>query len=85
MESMFELLDCVEAEIFWMLDFASENNIPPERLSSLNHLVKRTISIFEDLKNLENQLGYKRRFDFASGDGCRPPRDKLTPYQLGEA
>jgi hypothetical protein len=73
MESTFELLDNVEAQIFWMLDFAAENDIPAERLRSLNHLVIRTRAIFQDLKNLEARLRVQQQIK-----SSMPIRRKVT-------
>jgi hypothetical protein len=55
-QSMSELLDCVETQIFWILHFAEENNVPVERLESLNHLVKRTRVIFQDLQEVHKGI-----------------------------
>jgi hypothetical protein len=53
MRSTFALLDCVEAQLFWMLKFAEESHAPRERLESLNNLMSRTRAALQELYALE--------------------------------
>jgi len=55
-ESTFELLDCVEAQIFWMMTFAKERGLPRERYASLHHLATRTRMVLQDLRSTSQQL-----------------------------
>lgn len=56
-ENTFELLDCVEAQLFWMLTFAKEHNLGKERHDSIHHLITRTRLMLQDLANISRQFG----------------------------
>lgn len=73
-KSVFELLDCVEGQLSWMVTYALENNLPTERFTNLHHLLARTHVIMQDLQELELQIANRRNGG---------PRDKLTPYLGG--
>jgi hypothetical protein len=55
LRAISELLDCVEAQLFWIIQFAKEHNVPQARLESLNHLVTRTRVIFRELQTIDAQ------------------------------
>lgn len=58
-DSLFELMDCVEAQLFWMLSFAKEYRVSPERLDGLYHLITRTRTILQELQLAENGLAIR--------------------------
>jgi hypothetical protein len=50
---VFEILDCVEAQIVWMLKYAEEHDLPIERMDSLKHLMARTRVVLQDMERID--------------------------------
>jgi hypothetical protein len=67
-KSVFELLDCVEAQLRWMVTYATENKLPTERFMSLHHLLARQNVIMRDLQNLEHRMAVARELKIVSDE-----------------
>jgi hypothetical protein len=86
LNAMDSLLDSVEAQLFWMLKFAEENNLPRDRLKALRGLMSRSMGALEEMAILQDSLA-RSRISGAILQGRRSaddtPPDKLPVYPRG--
>ena len=57
-QATYELLDSVEAQLSWMVQFGIETHAPAERLASLSHLMSRTRAALQEIYLLQTRSTY---------------------------